>query len=73
MRAAISFRADQMSMLDPARTGLAAFIAALKAKAAATDKQTQIVVISLDDLNQMIAALEVGQKELAAVQLPFGM
>ena len=73
-----------MSMLDPARAGLDAFIAALEAKEAATpalldafahsvpsDKDP--VPITRGDLKQMIAALKVGQTELAAVQLPFGM
>ena len=61
-----------MSMLDPICSGMQTLIEALEAKRDATDKQTGIVVISINDLQELIDALKTGVAELPA-SLPFGI
>ena len=61
-----------MSMLDPIRSGMQTLIEALEAKRDATDKQTGIVVISINDLQELIDALKAGVAELPTT-LPFGL
>ena len=63
---------DQSKCRCSIRSGMQTLIEALEAKRDATDKKTGIVVISINDLQELIDALKTGVAELPTT-LPFGL